>query len=45
MVYSREQRIKLVKLYYKNKTCAIVIARLFNKEHPEQEVSPQHVNT
>lgn len=43
MVYSTEERIEIVKLYYGNDQCAKATARRFNTNHPENTVSHQYI--
>lgn len=43
MVYSVEERVEIIKLFFKNKDCARVTAALFNERHPEHNVSAVYV--
>lgn len=43
MVYSKEERIEIVAIYYRNNDCAKAAARVFNQNHPDNNVSHQYV--
>lgn len=43
MVYSIEERVEIVAIWYRNHDCAKVTARIFNANHPERNVSHQYV--
>ena len=43
MVYSIEERVEIVALWYRNHDCARTTARIFNANHPERNVSHQYV--
>lgn len=43
MVYSKNERVEIISLYFKNNDCARMTARIFNQRHPNKHTSDVYV--